>query len=88
MPEGLSFFTRNASEPFLNQASSELGVCFFFWFFLKKTEKEGLLKMILKYKMYKPTVFFCCFFFRALEGCGDVIQMLWFVKRYSLQTNG
>lgn len=79
---GLGFLTRNASEPFLNQGSSELGVCFF-WVFLQKTEKEELLKMILKYKKYKPTDFF-----RALGGCGDVIQMLQFVKRDSLQTKG
>lgn len=69
---GLGFFTRNASEPFLNQGSSELGVCFF-WVFLQKTEKEELLKMILKYKKYKPTDFL---------GLWGVVVMLF--KCYSL----
>lgn len=54
----LGFFTRIAFEPFLNQVSSELGVCFFLGFFLQKTEKEELLKMILKYKKYKSTMIF------------------------------
>lgn len=55
---GLGFLLEMHLNLFWARAPLSWEYVFFLGFFLKKTEKEGLLKMILKYKKYKPTVMF------------------------------